>query len=506
VLAGNDLNWRTRVLGRLERIFAPSEQSHGLDHAIHVERMGLEIAKEPEFADIPLDMTVLRAAALLHDAGHAAAEPSWSSDRGEHIVAGARIAREILTAILPFAQDEKRLDQVCYLILNHDQTNYSFPIATRDGEVADPVSEERDVIRADNLAEEKKLQAMLAILNDADSRSSTGSTGAEKTLKYSVSRGVPGFASGNPLNAWMWEESAVGNVRLAAKRALLDACTAASRELAWQGYREAEEYIETFCKNNGVKYTAEMCREALRSTPPNPRDTSLEITRLEPWGRLASALQRVNLHGDALLFPYAAATIESRIVEINRLSPLSRYVLAGQVKLHEQLRGLFLAKYALDPLDLSGIIEFRWEGKTYRMGPPIVEVYQEEEGELKGEVWALVDGLHRCFFAKRSGLSNIRVVVIRQVPSHFPLVPLPVRWEDVTEVEDVPRETQKRKFRYPELRSFLDISWFSGAKPATDHDARYFFFRDLSPLASLGIRQSPPELPHVAEGTTAGGS
>jgi hypothetical protein len=89
---------------------------------------------------------------------------------------------------------------------------------------------------------------------------------------------------------------------------------------------------------------------------------------------------------------------------------------------------------------------------------------------------------------KRSGLSKIRAVVISDVPEHLPLVPLPLTWDDVDEFDEPP--TKKRDYRFPDLKSFPDISRFSSIEVTTDEQCRYFFYRDFEPLGSSGIRKA----------------
>jgi len=475
-----------------ERIFSSANQAHGLKHALEVEQLALEIVREPEFASITLDVTVLSAAALLHDSGHTRATSSWSSDRVEHIEEGVHIAREALASVAPFDTDPDRLRQVCYLILHHDDTNYSFPIKTRCGTPAVSASLREQFEWLHVLSEEdKSIRAMLAILREADAVTATGAKGAERTLKYSLARGLPLFAAGNPLNAWMWEESAVGNVRLAAKRALLDAFTARGKDVAWKGYLEAEELIRALAEENGVTYEQEVHLSKLCGIARSPGDDDLHMNRLRSWEQLVDILRRVELKGDAGIHPYQEATIESKLVEIERLSPLAYYVLKSQLKAGKQLFRKFLTRYGLDPFDLSGIVEFTNGGTEYLLAPPIIEVYTEHKGRLAGkQIWALVDGLHRFVNARRDGYSRIRAVVISNIPEHLPLVPLPLRWEDVKIADNIPEETRKREFRFPDCDSLPDISWFSSAPtPVTARDCRYFFYRDLSELGSSGIRK-----------------
>jgi HD superfamily phosphodiesterase len=481
---------RAQILEIVEHIFSSANQVHGLKHALEVEQLVLEIAQEPEFAGVPLDATVLSAAAVLHDSGYTRARPSWSSDRIEHVEESVCIAQEALATVAPFDTDADRLRQVCYLILYHDQTNYSFPIKTRDGKPAISAQFQKQFKWPYILPDEKKsIRAMLAILKEADALTATGAEGAKRTLKYSRSRGIPLFAAGNPLNAWMWEESAIGNVRLAAKRALLDAFTRRGKEIAWRGYLETEGFIRELAEENGVPYHQEIHLSDLHGIAYQPSDGVFHINRVHSWEQLVDSLRRLRLNGDVNLHPYREATIESRLVEIDSLSPLAYYALTSQLEVGNQLRQRFLTRYALDPFDLSGIVDLTSEGKECRIAPPLVEVYIEQQGPLKGKrVWALVDGLHRCLNAKHLGFSRVRAIVISTIPKDLPLVPLPLRWKDVRLVDKIPEEAEKRAFRFPNLKSFPDITSISSV-PVTAQNCRYFFFRDLRPLGSSGIRK-----------------
>lgn len=477
------------VLETTERIFSSPDQAHGLEHALNVERLALEISQEPDFADISLDPIVLSAAALLHDAGHTRALPSWSSDRIEHIEESVDIAQEVLTAVPPFDTDPDKLRQVCYLIRHHDQTNYSFPVSTRDGKPAISILPQSQNGWPYILpAEQKSIGAMLAVLNEADAHTATGTEGAKRTLNYSLSRGIPLFAAGNPLNAWMWEESAVGNIRLAARRALLDAFTKRGREIAWQGYLEAEDVIKAITEENGVEYQREVHFADLRGVSRSYDDSGFRIDRVSSWGELVDVLRHIELQGDRNIHPYQEATIENKLVEIDCLSPLAYYALTSQLEIGKQLYQRFLTHYAVDPLDLSGTV--RLINRERPIAPPIVEVYTEDRGPYRGkQIWALVDGLHRCLNAKQSGLSRIRAIVISNVPKHLPLVPLPLLWKDVEIIDQVPDNAKKRDFRFPGLESFPDISGFSSVQ-VTAQSCPYFFYRDLSPLGSSGIRKA----------------
>lgn len=483
-------DWRARLIEIIAQHFKPEDAAHGLEHALEVEDAVNVIAREPEFEGITIDMPVLQAASLLHDIGYSKLDSTWSSDRGEHIRHSVNIAREMLSHLSPFAEDQFKIDEICYLVLNHDATNFSFPIKTRGGQTFNPtlpLGTNEGPERFGNQVE--KLQTMLLILKEADSRSGIGKDGERRTLDYSLGRRVSPFAQGSRLSAWMWEESAVGNVRLSAKRAILDAHTKHGQEIALHGYWEAERVIEGFCKNSGVTYEEEMFGQSYHPPRPPVKSPEIEFTDYVPWHGLVEIIRRAKLRGDSLLFPYAAATIETQLVDFDRLSPLSHYYLLGQIDFHRRLRDHFLSDYALDLLDLAGIVGFHiaQEEKHDVISPPIVEVYEEDEGDITGEVWALVDGIHRCVLARQLGITRLRVVVIRNVPKHLPLVPMPLRWSEVTGVESITNEEGKRKYRFPSLASFPDISGFSSEKP-TERTCPYFFYRDLRDLGSSGIR------------------
>lgn len=475
-------SWRGPLLEKIVQYYPPEEEFHGLSHAQEVERLTLEISKEPEYKNFNLDFPVLSAAALLHDTGYSRKKENWSIDQRGHIQESMKIAQEILKEIPYFADSSRRLFQVLFLVENHDNTNYQFPFKERGGRPAINVnwvceSETRD----ENLA------AMLAILKEADSRLGTGSAGAQRTIKFNLNQGVPLFAQGDPLRAWMWGESAISCVRLAAKRALLDTITERGWKIAWQGYLEAEELIKRECLRNGVSYWPEIGLKELRKKKGKISPEILEIKRVQPWEELVGILRKIELRGDSTLFPYANARIESVMVGLDEVAPLSYYILKSQLDVHRDLRKLFLTRYAFDLLDLSGVIEFFvLEGKErreYLISPPLIEVSDIDNGRL-----LLVDGIHRFWLTRELGIKKLRVILISGIPRHLPVMALPLEWKEVRQYKIVPPHAKKRAVRYSSLEFFPDISWFFPGS-VTEENYRYFFFRDLSPLGSRGIRE-----------------
>ena len=129
-------SWRGVLTEAVERYYLSAEKAHGLQHVKDVERLCLEISKEPEYANCSIDNEVLSTAALLHDSGYSQKKDSWSQDQREHVQEGMRVAQEILSEIPAFSENPQKIEQVLYLILNHDNTNYLFPFKGRGGKPA----------------------------------------------------------------------------------------------------------------------------------------------------------------------------------------------------------------------------------------------------------------------------------------------------------------------------------------------------------------------------------
>lgn len=490
--------WRDPVVNAVRKIYNWDDTTHGLVHAMEVEQKVVQIAGE--FRDSrKINLIALRAGALLHDTGYTKDDGKWSVGKVEHIRESVSIAISVLSEISPFKEDSQLMQLTCYIILHHDDTNYSFPIQKHGyGEVYEP-NNYKDLFdwSAISSIENADLELMVNIMQEADSLMGIGEKGADRTWQYSLNRSVPPFSNGNPLDAVMWEESAGSNVILGAKRALLDAISTDGRQEAKDGFRITKNYLKKICDRNGILYE------------PDPR---LEISDLEygklqksnnckvvgyqNWDLLVSLLRRVPLRGDPTLFPYSGATIKSVILPITKLNPTSYYVLDSQIELHKKISQNLVQNYALDIFNLSGIIEFYLNGEHYKLAPLIVELYKETSGEIKGEVYALVDGLHRCYTAKQLGLTHIRAVLISDIAPQFPLVPLPLKWTDVKKTTEVPNPSNKRKYRFNEIQKFHAlIEKFPLVYPQSSildnpSEVKYYTYRDLSEIGSDGIRMA----------------
>ncbi|MFO7322125.1 MAG: HD domain-containing protein [Chloroflexota bacterium] len=484
---------RLRTL--LQTAFAVEDPYHGVNHALDVERYVRQICDAPDIAIHGPARDLLRAAALLHDIGYSAYQPDWSPDRREHIRAGLDIAARFLAADPATASQTTVTRALLYLIAHHDDTNFKFPTALRDGEVVPAdLGDHADMLAAfeQSLAPEDRaaLTRLLCVLREADALAATDTAGAERTFGYSVERGLPVFAPGNPLNAWCWEESAVSNVRIAARRLLLDATSEAGKSAARRSYAAAEAVILDVCRHYEVPYIPETAALDPVAAGTSPVDGQAEVEdfrllRYIGWNTVVGILRGVAIIGDRSLKPYATARITASRLPIASLRPAATYALERQIAGHRALQRGLQREYALSLFDLTGALDYVCDGRQYRISPPLVETYFEpSEGQ---RISVIVDGLHRVMLARELGIEEIWVIEISDIPEQFPLVPLPLTWDDVRLVSDVPPTLQKRRFRFPTLESFPDISGFSQVQ-VNEENFLYFFYRDLSLLGSDGIR------------------
>lgn len=439
--------WRDQILESLSHLFEGENESclYGSGHAQAVEEAVLDILATPEYNSIldEIDIPVLQCAALLHDVGFAQRTDNWSADCFEHIEVGKRLASEILAGNTLLQDYSERIAQVLYLIEHHDDTTYSFPTATCDG---------RPVLR-DRTHQRSRLDASLAILQEADSRIHAADNCILEASQEWQDRGVPLFASGSaPLETWRWMDSVVGNIRLVAKRAVVDARTQSGRHVAIETYRRLENHVREQCRLAGIAYEAETC-------PPVMREASiarlvgkafdLQIVAFHAWNELEDTLRFAPLLYDRAIHPYRHAKIQLGLVDLDALSPMALYVLRSRLEEVLELHDALMVTYCLGIWDLPGLLKFRYNSEeVQRLAPPIVEEYIETAWPGKPQLMGLVDGLHRCVAARGAGLSRVSAVVVSDVP--YPLVPLPVHWDEIRTYDDYnrPPRYMKRRFRY----------------------------------------------------------
>jgi hypothetical protein len=201
--------------------------------------------------------------------------------------------------------------------------------------------------------------------------------------------------------------------------------------------------------------------------------------KIDPSAELFKRLRRCGTTGDAALRPYEAAAIAIESVPIADIVPLSKYVLADQLGLVNDLRRE-LSELGVDVFELA-------EGIVWPHGPnerpiacPIIEVWD-------GEGLLLVDGIHRVWSARQEGRTKLICAVIKNVV--VPLVPVPVTWNDVKVYPPGhgPAEDDKREYRFSNAGA-LRTAFPPVASQVTEDNFRYFLFRTLDELGSSGIR------------------
>lgn len=195
---------------------------------------------------------------------------------------------------------------------------------------------------------------------------------------------------------------------------------------------------------------------------------SITVVGKRNWNELVEKLKQVTLMGDTSVYPYREAHMELKLVGLEEIYPISKYVLRGQLEFQERLHELLL-KQGINSLQLTpevSDITFKVEGEMgmWLLSPPIVE-----ESINDGNKLVLTDGEHRLMLARKLG-QKVRVVVIKGVVEAIPPVAFPVEWSEVVTYDQVPEAAKKRNYRF------------------TDEAKRYFFYRDLSPVATTAVR------------------
>jgi len=165
---------------------------------------------------------------------------------------------------------------------------------------------------------------------------------------------------------------------------------------------------------------------------------------------------------------YKNAEIVLKVFNPGDARPLAKYVLSNRLEQLGHL-GLGFSKYGIDIFDLDRIVEV---GKS-KIAPPVVE-YSVDDGRD-----VIVDGIHR-FFLARGGNRNIKCIYVRGVHPDYPTISLPISWQNVRVVKEIPKLPQERR----DLRQGI---------PNLDRVIKNYF-RDFSALGSLGRR------PHIEQG------
>ncbi|OGG08652.1 hypothetical protein A2154_00800 [Candidatus Gottesmanbacteria bacterium RBG_16_43_7] len=213
----------------------------------------------------------------------------------------------------------------------------------------------------------------------------------------------------------------------------------------------------------------------------------LSVISSRLWDDFISALKSVTLVGDPTLLPYINSRISSRIVRVSDIKPISLYILRSKLQIQNKLYHKLLQNFQIDIFNLDGgfpEITFRLTGQKgiWRMAPPIVEISAADNNQP-----VLLDGEHRFYLAQQLN-KPVRVIWIENVNPNYPVVSLPGDWSQIRQYSQIPPRSRKRRFRYQSLADVPDISKFSDVV-LTHKNFQYFFYRDLNPICTSGIRE-----------------
>jgi hypothetical protein len=214
------------------------------------------------------------------------------------------------------------------------------------------------------------------------------------------------------------------------------------------------------------------------------KDFTVSLRDAAGFQTLEEQLRRTTLVSDRRIFPYKTAKIYPALVQPRSLLPLSRYALEEKIEFLTLLHDVLLVTYCIDTTNFTGFVSVEFgDGRTTPISPPLVEEVLDHGRRGFG----LLDGMHRMLMSERLGYTQIRVIVLENVP--IPLAYLPVRWDDVTVYVDPhrPRNDEKRILRYRNLSEFPTEAL--GLQGSVD-EANYahYLFRDLAHLGSSGMR------------------
>lgn len=465
------LRWRETVLEKLAREFASDPCAlWRINHARDVEREVSRLLQCPEnqmFAEE--ERLSLQAAALLHEI------PSAS---GIHEISGE---------IQEFKDSPRLVPLVEKLISNCDTTLHRFPTAVENGA---PLKTQTTDLNP-------KTQEFVAFLKEADALAHLENAYLDISVESWLATGIPRVRNaGGCIATWMWNDSVVGNLRLTAKRGLLDAQTPSGKTKAHKAYYRVEDLVRTQCQLANVFYEEEVCSPEmleLSREKMSKKDFSLEIVRFYPWNQLEDLIRRVPLQGSRKIRPYEKASISCSLSPIKTLSSLSNYVMEDRLKEVEELHHAFMVTFCFGLWDLPGIVEFKYNNESAQvLAPPIVEVHEksfvrkEPARYVKGKTdYVLIDGLHRAMVAEKNSLCHLRAVVIAGVD--YPPMAFAKDWGNAKEYVHPPGDAKKREYRYESLEQFSKEPFAKNMR-ATEKTYRYYLYRDLSSLGSEGRR------------------
>lgn len=159
---------------------------------------------------------------------------------------------------------------------------------------------------------------------------------------------------------------------------------------------------------------------------------------------------------------YRGAKVSLRMFWAIQVYPISKYVLRSNLELLRNLDKQML----LEGIDIFQLRKVTYWNETV-IGPPLVE--------YDGDVPVIVDGIHRFYLALEMGRA-VNCIYVEGADAQFPVIGLPVQWEDVTLRDSLPSDPRLRRDLRPGIedtstclrRHYRDLSFLGskGRRPA----------------------------------------
>jgi len=482
----NPLRWRESAVARLAHALAgaPHEEwqfAHAQDVEKHVKRL----LQEPACSSLAEEERLgLQVAALFHDIGQIQASSERTSGK-------EKLRPEALTAILgqmeEFKDSTRLLKLVEDLVSDCEAAFPGFPTAIR----------EKSSTKSRTTNPDARTRELIDFLREADALAHLEDSYLEESIESWLNAGLRRVQNRSGCIAtWMWNDSVVGNLRLTAKRGLLDTRTPSGHAKAVAAYHRVEELVRTQCELAEEPYEPEVCApEMLEHSRKEMSRTSfsLEIVRFHPWDELEALVRQVPLLYDRKIRPYEHANLAASLLEIENLAPLSNYVMKDRLEEVEELHHAFMVTFCFSLWDLPGLVRFRYNNKCEQvLAPPVVEIHEKQIARKDTKRFArgqldhvLIDGLHRAEGAVKNSLHQLRAVVISAVD--LPPMAISRDWARTPVYEYPPRDEDKRKYRYESLSEF-NKEPFAHLLGATERTYKDCLYRDLSAIGSEGRR------------------
>ncbi len=168
--------------------------------------------------------------------------------------------------------------------------------------------------------------------------------------------------------------------------------------------------------------------------------------------------------------PYTTASIELRDYLPSQLNLTTGYVLRDRLLFQEQLRDFLAAKHGIDLFNLDGIVLLGTPDGDVPLAPPIVEhmhipfasPQQLDRGCTQLSLDVLLDGAHRCYLAKRLGLT-IQCVRISDVDELYQVPIVPNGWNELMVLDQLPERRFKKRYLGDSIEMYRDFSSLGSA-------------------------------------------